>query len=103
MTWLCALFSVLFGSTGQLYLKLGSGKLFDLHTLVGIAFYGVSFLLWLKVLAAWPLSRAYPLLAVNFVLVAAFSALFLHEPFSLGSLVGTALCTLGVFFIGLFR
>lgn len=103
MIWLAAVLSVVLGSTGQLYLKLGGGRLLDLHTLLGLIFYGAAFLLWLKVLAAWPLSRAYPLLALNFILVAALSALFLHEKFSVGSILGTAFCALGVFFIGLYK
>lgn len=103
MVWLSAFLSVLLGSTGQLYLKLGSGRLFNPYTLIGVVFYGVAFLQWLKVLAIWPLSRAYPLLALNFVLVAVLSAFFLHEKFSSGSVLGTALCALGVLCIGIYK
>jgi multidrug transporter EmrE-like cation transporter len=101
LTWLFAGLSVVLGSVGQVYLKLGSGKIFELHTIIGVIFYGVAFLLWLQVLAAWPLSKAYPLLAVNFILVAVFSSIFLHEQFSAGSILGTILCTIGVVCVGL--
>ncbi|WP_148275974.1 EamA family transporter [Thermacetogenium phaeum] len=69
-------------------------------TLIGVSLYGLSFLCWLEVLAAWPLSRAYPVLALNFGLVAFFAAVFLKEPLTPMQVAGTLLCAAGVALIG---
>jgi len=103
--WLFALGAVLLGSAGQVLLKLGTGggifrSLADPRTLAGVFLYGISFLCWLEVLAAWPLSRAYPVLALNFGLVAFFAAVFLREPLTPVQVVGTLLCAAGIALIG---
>jgi len=104
-TWLYAAAAALFGSAGQVLLKLGCGEslmnsLLDWRTGTGVLLYGASFVLWLRVLASWPLSRAYPVLSLNFVLVAVLSAVVLKEPLSVRSMAGTALCVLGVAVLG---
>lgn len=98
---------------GQVFLKLGAGSefralsdrtllhiLLDRHTLAGVFLYGFSFLCWLKVLAAWPLSKAYPVLALNFGLVALLAACVLKEPLTPARVVGTLLCAAGVALLG---
>ncbi|ACX51910.1 putative small multi-drug resistant family protein [Ammonifex degensii KC4] len=105
-TWLFAALAVILGSLGQVFLKMGAGhdllrSLADRHTLLGVLLYGGSFLCWLKVLAAWPLSRAYPVLALNFGLVALLSALVLGEDLGAARVLGTVLCAVGVVLVSL--
>ena len=92
--------------TGQLLLKLGAstpvhspGDLVSIllkpYTLVALVFYSVSALLWIMVLSRVPLSYAYPLLALNYVLVVAISAWFLGESVSAQRWVGVGVIMLG--------
>ncbi len=87
---LWGLVSVVLASVGQLFLKLGVGRL-SLPLLVGLALYGLSTLAWLFLLRSVPLSRAYPLLALNFVLVPLLSRLFLGEKLGPDYVAGTLL------------
>lgn len=95
-TWWLILTSVASGVTGQTFLKIGSDRAADsgggqgivgLITsivtspmmLVGLFFYGCGALAWIAVLKQMDLSYAYPFLALNFVLIALVSFLFLGE------------------------
>ena len=91
--------SVLLGVLGQLLLKMGMnevaplklegglGGLFqlgirvfgNLKVLGGFAVYGISSLFWITVLSKINLSLAYPMLALNYVLVPLTANLFLSE------------------------
>jgi len=95
MTLLLGLASVTLASVGQLFLKLGTGRL-SLHLLVGLFLYGVSTLAWLSLLRTVPLSRAYPLLALNFILVPLLSRIFLGEELGRDYLAGTVFLLLGL-------
>lgn len=102
MAW--AILSVLLGSTGQVLLKLGAKgsfteSLLSPQTVAGVTLYGLAFLIWLKVLSAMPLSKAYPFLSLNFVLVALLSCFVLREPIGFRVLLGTFLCLAGVIVI----
>jgi multidrug transporter EmrE-like cation transporter len=92
--------------TGQLLLKLGASTpvhspadlvsiLLKPYTLVALVFYAVSAILWIMVLSRVPLSYAYPLLALNYVLVVAVSAWFLGEAVSAQRWVGVGVIMLG--------
>ncbi len=63
----------------------------------GLIGYGLSMYLWLRALGHLPLSHAYPLLSISFLLVYAGSVLSaeLHEPVSALRLVGVALIIIG--------
>ncbi|WP_242868790.1 hypothetical protein [Desulfotomaculum copahuensis] len=52
------------------------------QVVAGVILYGVAAAVWLLVLARLPLSAAYPVLALNFVLIQVFGTLFLGESFS---------------------
>ncbi|HBQ94527.1 MAG TPA: hypothetical protein DD856_05305 [Sulfobacillus sp.] len=65
----------------------------------GFLAYGVSAIIWLKVLAKLPLVVAYPLVSLNFVFVALGAALFLHERVSWQMLIGFALIFSGIIVI----
>lgn len=101
MFWVLVAMSILAGSTGQLLFKLSSGRIISLYTAVGVLIYFLSFFVWMKVLSLWPLSRAYPMLALNFVVVAVLAAVVLKEPFTPTKTIGTLFCIIGVAFIGL--
>lgn len=98
--------SVIFGSTGQVLFKTGMrhqhlslNTLFTWPILLGLLAYGVSTLLWLRVLGQLPLTTAYPLLSLNFVLVALGGMILLGEPFSWRIVVGTAVIIGGLMVI----
>ncbi|MCL2310342.1 MAG: 4-amino-4-deoxy-L-arabinose-phosphoundecaprenol flippase subunit ArnF [Proteobacteria bacterium] len=68
---------------------------------VGIIFYALSMLCWLKVLHALPLGRAYPLLSLSYVLVAVMVAALpcFNEPLTLLKAAGVVLVLIGVWLI----
>lgn len=68
---------------------------------IGIVFYALSLLCWLKVLLALPLSRAYPLLSLSYVLVGVMTAFLpcFNEPLTLFKIAGIAMVFVGVWLI----
>ena len=86
---------ILLGAAAQLALKFGVRKkkvkfgknlLVDLFRLVfnsfvilGLFLYGVSSIMWVAILSKLDLSYAYPLVSLNFVIIAIFSRIFLKE------------------------
>lgn len=108
-----AIVSVILGALGQVLVKLGARHLelsFAWHdlgqtlwTIVknapvmgGLFLYGVSFLLWVKVLTKLELSYAYPLVSIGYILVMACSYFLFKENLSLYRLLGTLLIIAGV-------
>ena len=111
--------AMLMSSTGQLFLKYGMNQVgaFDFTAnailsilpqivtspyiwLGGIGFLGGS-AFWLAVLSRVPLSLAYPVLALNYLIIVAESWLFLKEDVSLEHLAGVAVIVIGVVVVGL--
>jgi drug/metabolite transporter (DMT)-like permease len=78
----------------------GGSWLLDLARLptmwLAIALYGASTLLWVRILTTVPLNRAYPFVALAFVLVPAAGYVFFHEPINARYALGTALIVAGV-------
>jgi multidrug transporter EmrE-like cation transporter len=64
--------------------------------LLGFFMYGLSSLVWLFILSKLPLSLAYPLVSMGYVLVVFFSWLLLREHVSVTRMVGVAVICLGV-------
>lgn len=64
--------------------------------LLGFFMYGLSSLVWLFILSKLPLSLAYPLVSMGYVLVVFFSWLLLREPVSAVRMLGVAVICLGV-------
>lgn len=111
-----ALLSIVLGATGQFLFRLGMlhyGKvtaggiwwqlgeiLFTPAILLGFVCFGVSSILWLVVISRWQLSFAYPLVAVGYVLVITYGAVFLKEPLTLGKILGCLLILLGISILG---
>ena len=63
---------------------------------VAVALYAGATLLWVRILTTVPLSRAYPFVALAFVLVPAAGYMFFGEPITLRYALGTALIVIGV-------
>ncbi len=61
---------------------------------------GMAMLLWLQVLRSVPVSQAYPMLSLNFVLVAAAARLIWRETCTLQQWLGTLLIVAGVALMG---
>ncbi len=61
---------------------------------------GVAMLLWLAVLRTIPVSVAYPMLSLNFVLVALAARLIWHETYTLRQWIGTLVIVAGVALMG---
>lgn len=67
----------------------------------GLVMYGAATILWLFILSRVPLSVAYPVQSIAYVL-AVFGAYFVfHEPLSPAKIIGVILIILGVSLIGI--
>lgn len=77
----------------------GKKKLF-MWIALSIFLLGVAMLLWLSVLRVVPVSVAYPMLSLNFVLVAIAARLIWRETYSLQQWFGTLAIVAGVALMG---
>jgi multidrug transporter EmrE-like cation transporter len=113
--WLIAL-SITTGVAGQTTIKIGvsqpgaaqqSSGLLSLvgmifqspWVLLGLALYGIGAVAWIAVLARLELSYAYPLLALNFVLITLSSRLLLGETVPTMRWLGIAVICVGIFIV----
>ena len=117
MKYIAAIFSILLGSGGQYFLKLGVNKIssklggtFNLRILVeellrnvnlwiGLLSYGISMVLWLYVLSQFELSKAYPLASLGYVVTMFLGIYLLGEPLNIFKIIGLILIVCGVIFI----
>jgi uncharacterized membrane protein len=101
--------AVAFSVIGQLFLKSGAGHLAghgrlaflfaasrDVHVLSGLAAWTASTLCWLYVLRVAPLSRAYGMTSLTYVLIFLTSVFLLGERVRAVHAVGTVLIVIGV-------
>ena len=65
--------------------------------LLALVIYGAATLLWIYVLRATPLSVAYPLFALTFIIVPLLSSILLDEPLNFEAIVGGLLIMAGVY------
>lgn len=109
--------SVVMGAIGQILLKAGANNLGEYNLdfthvitsiwtimkvpqiLIGLVFFGSSFLLWVKVLTKAELSYAYPLVSFSYVIVAIGAAMFFNEPITPNKVMGIGAIVLGVFIL----
>ena len=108
--------SVFLGAIGQVLVKLGASKLdinfsIDhlLNTIIsilknfplmlGIISYGVSFLLWIKVLSKVELSYAYPMVSLGYIIVLIFSYVLFKENITYLRVLGILFIIVGVLFV----
>jgi multidrug transporter EmrE-like cation transporter len=118
ITWVLILTGVALNAAAQLLLKLATKPLaqfsvFDAATVnssviilfkslpfwTGMLCYGVSVCVWVAALSKAPVSTAYPMLSLGYVVVAAVSAAFLGETLTLGKVLGIALICTGVLLV----
>jgi len=87
-------------AAAQLTPGVGTSWLLELARLpsmwLAVALYGASTLLWVRILTTVPLSRAYPFVALAFVLVPAAGYVFFQESITARYALGTALIVAGV-------
>jgi multidrug transporter EmrE-like cation transporter len=115
VTWILILTGVGLNAAAQLLLKVAARPLghlsgFDLETLrysvsslgaspafwAGMLCYGTSVCVWLAALAKAPVSTAYPMLSLGYIVVAAVSVLWLGETLSPAKALGIVLICVGV-------
>lgn len=100
------LLSVLMICAGQLLFKLvglriqSVGNVLDVRVwgvgFIAISIYGAATLIWIYVLRTMPLTKAYPYMALSFVLVPLFGVLLFSEQVRPMYLLGSGLIVLGV-------
>lgn len=116
-TWAVLLTSVSLATTGQLLLKAGMDRVGELNVgqigslvgqifttwqlILGLVAFGASSLFWLVTLSRVPLSTAYPIVSLSYVLILSLSWLLLGERPSLTVWLGALLIMGGVSLIGL--
>ena len=67
--------------------------------LLAVASTFLSGLCWMAALTKFPLSYAFPFLAINFVAILVASAVLFHEPINMQKVIGNLLIVSGVFFL----
>jgi multidrug transporter EmrE-like cation transporter len=122
ITWTLLLAGVLLNAAAQLLLKAAtrhSGELIAdsgrvswaavmnllgaVPLWIGLACYGVSVVLWLGALSRVPVSTAYPMLSIGYVVNAFAAAMLFGEALSLPKLAGITLICAGVFTLARFQ
>lgn len=110
------LVSVFLGALGQVLVKIGAVNLnlnFTLKYIIpsliaiaknipvmfGIISYGISFLLWIKVLGKMELSYAYPMVSLGYVLIMFFSYFIFKENITYIRIIGVILIIAGVILV----
>ena len=115
VTWVLILTGVGLNAAAQLLLKLATRPLghftvFNADTLnssvfilfksvpfwTGMLCYGASLCVWVAALAKAPVSTAYPMLSLGYVVVAAISVAWLGETLTAAKILGIALICIGV-------
>jgi len=71
----------------------------DLYFLAALVLYGAFAVLWVWILTMTPLSRAYPFVALAFVVTPVLGALLFNEAISMRLLVGIALILCGLLLV----
>ena len=78
-------------------LRLLMQPLFD----IGFVSYGISALIWFRVIGSEPLSTAYPLLvSITFMLVTLGAVILFKERITWGKVIGLLIILFGIFIIG---
>ena len=112
--------AMLLSTTGELFLKRGMNEIgvldftslgsiiptftkmaFNYNLWIGFAGFIGGSVFWLSVISRVPLSLAYPMLAVGYVVIAVESWIFLDEGFHPLRLIGSIVVGIGVALVGL--
>lgn len=67
----------------------------------GLTLFGISALFWLVVLSRVPLSVAYPVVGVSYILIVVFARLFLHEHVPALRWLGVVVVAAGIAIVGI--
>jgi small multidrug resistance pump len=100
--WGALAFAIGASVVGQTLLKAGSAapnflaQLFDPRTILGLALYGGSALLYIVALRRIPMSVALPCTAVSYVLAVIIGHFGFHEPLGIARLAGVGIICVGV-------
>jgi multidrug transporter EmrE-like cation transporter len=108
MIWLVV--TILLGALGQFFLKTAAdsagnhvsifsfytGALLNYRMFIALLCYGISFLIWIKMLALYELSFARPFVGIGYVITALFALFFLGEKISLVRWLGMGLIVAGI-------
>ena len=85
------------GDKSKLFLELTKAAVSP-FIIIGLTLYGLSFIIWLRVLTFNDLSRAYPIFAtIVFSLTTAGSMIFLKENISVMRILGIGIMLLGIY------
>lgn len=105
------------GVVGQLFLKLGMQQIgtfslmdkgiilqyvriiFNPYVFFGLFFYFLSSLFWLYLISRVPLSFAYPMISISYILVALASQVLFHEQINMVNWFGILVIMIGVSFV----
>lgn len=105
-TFSVVLAGVLLNAAAQLFLKAGTNAAplglrlaFEPHVLGGLACYALSVVVWLVALTRAPVSVAYPMLSIGYVVTALAAWQILGEAMSPLKLGGIGLIIVGVFMV----
>jgi multidrug transporter EmrE-like cation transporter len=108
------LLSVLLGAAGQVLVKFGAVNLnfnnenffniflsilTNIPVMSGIIVYGISFLIWIKVLSKVELSYAYPMVSLGYVLIIIFSYFIFKENVTITRIFGVVIIIIGVIIV----
>jgi drug/metabolite transporter (DMT)-like permease len=106
---LLALLTACAMAAGQLLFKLGAKKwggetffqwgwsfITNPFLVFAVSLYALAIIVWIYVLRILPLSIAYPLTALSYVIVPVIAYFFLHEKISIQTLLGCLLIIVGV-------
>jgi multidrug transporter EmrE-like cation transporter len=100
------LVGVLLNATAQLLLKAGTNAMplglrlaIEPHIVAGLACYVVSVVVWIVALSRVPVSIAYPMLSIGYVVNAVAAWYLLGEAVTPMRLVGIGIIVLGVFIV----
>ncbi|MGZ9586205.1 EamA family transporter [Paenibacillus marinisediminis] len=112
---LLVIVSILLSSFGQIAMKYGTLKLTNLDNLTifqklieyfmnlyvvsGFLLYGISAVVWIFAISKLPLSIAYPMVGLSYVLVMILSYFIFNEPITIIKVIGMVLITSGVIVI----
>jgi multidrug transporter EmrE-like cation transporter len=69
------------------------------HIMTGMACYAVSLVVWIMALSRVPVSVAYPMLSIGYVVNAVVAHFWLGEPLAAQKLLGIGLIILGVYVV----
>jgi multidrug transporter EmrE-like cation transporter len=108
MFWL--LLSIFLGALGQLFLKIASDSATGREHLVnfycalamnynlwlGFICYGLSFLIWMRILALYDLSYARPMVGLGYIMTVILAIIFLGEKVTIMRWIGILLTVAGI-------